>query len=197
MIYEIAKEVATALTAKGVPYGVVYGPERAPASVNETRIVFERDRRATDEFAPPMSPKANPARFGVRWQAVQIWVYAQSTEPGADAKDHERIAEQLVDKLSIALTRVVATRKNQLRIASAHYLGAEELVQLELEQWQGVVYQISCAISRSVDDTTWAGAKAAEATMGGTHGVKLAVPVATTSDHGADGLLPSAETDLG
>ena len=38
------KTLATALQAKGVPFAVVYGPERDPASVNETRVVIERDR---------------------------------------------------------------------------------------------------------------------------------------------------------
>ena len=196
MIYEVTKEVAAALAAKGVPYPVRSGPERAPASVNETRIVFERDRRATDEIAAPMGPNVNPIRFAVRWQAVQIWVYAQSTIDGAAVYDHERIAEQLVDKLTIALTRVVRGRKNQLRIVSAHFLGVDELELLKLEAWQGVVYQVSCAITRSVDDTTWANAKAAEATMGGEHGVGLAVKLTTTGATTEGGALPSVKVDL-
>lgn len=195
MIYTITTEVATALTAKGVPYPVIYGPERAPASVNETRVVIERDRRATDSFAAPMSPKLNPRRFALRWQAVQVWIYAQSTLPGARVEDHERVAEQLVDKLTIALTRAVRTRDNQLRFASAHYLGDAELEQLGLETWQGVVYQISCEISRSVDDTDWVNAKASEATMGGAHGVSIAVPGVTTSTMTTGGALPSVRTD--
>ncbi len=197
MIYEISKEVHTALQVKGVPFPVVYGPERAPASVNETRVVIERDRRATDEFAAPMSPNLNPARFGVRWCAVQVWIYAQSTLPGAASYDHERVAEQLVDKTTIALTRVVRARRNQLRIASAQFLSREELELLGLEAWQGAVYQISCAITRSVDDTNWIGEKAAEATVGGAHGVTIAAGViSATGTTATGGALPSVETDL-
>ena len=198
MIYEVTREVHTALQAQGVPYAVVYGPERAPASVNETRIVIERDRRASDSFAPPMSPALNPRRFGLRWQAVQAWVFAQSTLDGAGVHDHERIAEQLVDKLTIALTRAVVSRKDQLRFTSAHYLGAEEAQLLGLEAWQGVIYQLSCEISRSVDDTSWAGAKAVEATVGGAHGVTIlpgALVVATGSTS-EGGTLPSVKVDL-
>lgn len=195
MIYEITKEVRAALQSKGVPYPVEYGPERAPASVASTRIVIERDRRATDTFAPPMSPKPNPVRFGVRWQAVQIWIYAQSTVDGPAVYDHERIAEQLVDKLTIALTRCVLARRNQLRIGSANYVGAAELELLGIEAWPGVVYQMSVEISRSIDDTNWIGEKSPEATMGGAHGVRLELEVdATATTRG--GALPSVKVDL-
>lgn len=197
MIYAITNEVRTALVAKGVPYPVVYGPERAPASVNETRIVIERDRLASDEIAAPMSPKINPRRVFVRWQAVQVWIYAQSTIDSPMLQDHERIAEQLADKVLIALMSVVRTRKNNFRLTSAHFVGAAELEALGLEQWEGVVYQISCAIDRSVENTTWAGVKAVERAVGGKGGVSIDVSdlmVDGTTEQ--DGTLPSAETEL-
>ena len=204
MLYEISKEISTALQAKGVPFAVVYGPERDPASVNETRVVIERDRRATDEFAAPTGRPLNPRLFAVRWQAVQIWIYAQSTLDGARIEDHEAVAEQLVDKTYVALVKCVAAGKrggaveqhNALRITSAHVLGADELRLLGLEAWQGVIYEISCAIDRAVVDTTWTAEAPATAKMGGAHGVTIAAPVKTTSTQAADGTLPSVKVDL-
>lgn len=195
MLYEIAKEIAEELKAKGVPHPVIYGPERGTGSVAETRVVIERDRYGNDEIGSPTARPANPRMVGVRWLACMATIYAQSTIPGPGVQDHERVADQLVDKLTIALHKVIRVRKNQYRITRSKFLNAEELEVLQIENWPGVVYQIDFAIDRGVFDTTWAGEAKAERKLGGTGGVSMSTTLDADGEATTDaGDLPGAST---
>lgn len=196
MLYEISRQIETELQGKGCPYRVVYGPERAPTGMTDPRVVIERDRSGSDSFAAPTSRAANPRMIGVRWLACKATVFAQSNASGAQVYDHERIADEIVDKLTVALHKIMRARHNQYQISASHFLSAEEAALQGLEQWPGAIYQFAFSIDRGVVDTTWTGAKAAEATMGGEHGVRIkhAITVKGQGDTtAADGALPSAE----
>lgn len=163
MIYSIAQEVATALKAKGVPYPVIYGPERGPRSMTETRIVIERDRRANETLEAPHKRVPNPKMIFVRWLPITARVFAYSPVNGPMTHDHEREADLLVDPLTVAIHTVVRERGNQYRITSAHLLNEDELKLAGLEQWPGVVYELKLQIDRGVNDVTWQGAAKATA----------------------------------
>lgn len=188
MIYEITKEIATELTARGVPYPVVYGPERAPRSMVDPRFVIERDRAGNDELAAPVARNPNPRMIGRRWVACVCRIFACSTLAGAGTHDHEREADQMVDRFTVALHKVVRVRCNQYRLRSAKLMSATELELDGLEQWPGVVYRIEFDVDRAVNDTAWDGTAAATAVSG---------KVATTRSVGQAGSaqLPSATTE--
>lgn len=188
MIYEITKEIATELTAKGVPYPVIYGPERALRVLTDPRFVIERDRAGNDELAAPVARNPNPRMIGVRWLACVCRIYARSTLAGAGTHDHEREADQMADRFTVALHKAVRVRRNQYRIRSAKLMSAAELELDGLEQWPGVVYRIEFDVDRAVNDTTWQGAAAATAVSG-----KPATSVSVSQAGSAS--LPSATTE--
>lgn len=190
MIYEITRELAAELTAKGVPYPVIYGPERAPRPMVDPRIVVERNRDASDEFGAPHKRAANPVMFGVRWLACVATIFAKSNLEGAGTHDHERQADQLVDRFTVALHKVVRVRCNQYRITSAKLLSAAELKLEGLELWQGAVYRLEFSIERGVEDVTWQGAAKATAQPG-----SIATSLSANGDNAtAGGSLPDAQT---
>ena len=185
MIYEITKEIRAELSSKGVPYPVIYGPERAPLSMVDVRLVVERNRSGTDRLDGPRKHAANPQMFGVLWQACRCRVFARSTLPGAGVQDHEREAALIVDRFTVALHRVVRTRKNVYSVTRARFLSAKELELDGLEAWPGVVYEIEFEIDRGVVDTTWPVAPL--------HAI-VTTASATGDASTAAGDLPSAQT---
>lgn len=173
MLYEIHKEIGAELAAKGVPFPVVYGPERGAQRAVSTRIVIERDRQAGDTFGPPKKATKNPPMVGIRSVGCVCRILAASTLSGPGVHDHERVADQIVDKLTIALHKVIRRRNTLYAIQAAGLMSADELQLNGLEQWAGVVYQIKFTVDRGVFDTTFAEEKALEMTIGGTGGASI------------------------
>ena len=195
MIYALSKAIGDLLAAQGCPFKVVYGPERAGAFVNETRIVVERNRLGRDELAAPPSRPLNPKMIGIRWLACTATIYAQSSTPGANVWDHERIADQLVDLFTIALRKAVLSSTHRYTIASANFLPVEELQMLGIEQWPGVVYQLAFTVDRAVDDLPWSGEPAQEVTLG-SNGLGLGLDLNASGQTSTDPSVPSAKVDL-
>lgn len=193
MLYEISKDVSAALVANNVPLPVVYGPERvdAMASVGRQRIVFERDRELGDGVELNMRARpTNPIMIAVRPIGAVCRVYAQSTIAGAAVHDHERIADQAVDKVVAALRKVVATRRTLWRVSSSKLLSAAELEERGLERWPGVVYELRFSVDRGVTDTTWIGEARPEVTIGGEGGVTIATTDEIYLDKAPAGATP-------
>lgn len=172
MIYTISRELDAALQDKGVPFRVVYGPERTDALPNRERIVMERG----PDGAPVMrGTKGNPgSTLMARSQGVTLRVYARSPISGAQQQDHERRADHVVDRITIALERIVRVRRNVFTQVGAGFRKPED-VALELNwpsPWPGVVYEMQCQIDRGVFDRAWPtaetpeGAIAEEVTIG-------------------------------
>jgi len=159
VIYEIHKEVATELKAQGCPLPVVYGPERQGlgAALPASRIVFERDRSRGDVAKPGKARTSNPRMVAARAMGAVCRIYAQSTLTGAAGHDHERLADQAVDLVTVALHKVIGRRQTEWAISSAKLLSREELALRGLEVWPGVVYEMRFAVDRGVFDATWAG----------------------------------------
>jgi hypothetical protein len=159
MLYDVAKLVATSLASRGCPLPVVYGPERfADVGLTNSRIVFERPRKAVDVTKPPRSSKNNPPRRYERSISGLIRVFAHSNVDGARVQDHEDMAEQAVDLVLVSLEVAIAKMKTTHKIGSGGFVSAADMDLDELESWPGVVYELPITIQRAVYDRTWAGA---------------------------------------
>ena len=195
MLREIASEMQCELDARSCPFRIVYGPERAPISLVNCRVVVERDRGGTENVSSPKSRAPNPHMVAVRSTAGKFRVFAKSSLPGASVSDHERVADQMVDKLTVALHTCVRRRNTEYRISGSHILTPEEMQLSDLEAWPGVVYEFKFEIDRGVFDTTWTGEKRPTAGMGGTDGVSLGTSVSIGDSANAND-LPSTQTRI-
>lgn len=169
MLYELTKEVAAELQAKGCPYPVVYGPERTDAilSLSTSRIVFERDRQQGDGLELHTRARTEPRMVATRPISAIVTVYAQATVAGAMTHEHERIADQVIDKLIVALRKRAAARRTLWRTTSSRMLDAEQINARGLERWAGVVYELRFEIDRGVFDTDWVGVGREEVALDG------------------------------
>lgn len=161
MFYDLSRYVATELVTRGCPLRVVYGPERMrDVGLTDPRIVFERARRGSEPVLPPRSSKNNPPRRADREIAGVVRVFGHSTVDGARTQDHEALADQAVDLVIVALQIAAAKMITTVSIGAGGYVPVSDL-DLELEAWPGVVYELPITIRRAVYDRTWAGASKA------------------------------------
>ena len=166
MIADLATEVAAELRDRGVPVPVVYGPERfEDDAIVRTRIVFERDRDGGDGFGfrSEIKPVAAPAMAKidhVRTQGGMLRIWAHNSVAGARAQDHERLADELLDRVSIAIRKCVSRSRTQWSVRSGKFLRAEDIAPTLRGQqvWHGVVYEMRFALERGVYDKKWDGA---------------------------------------
>lgn len=169
MLNEIIRLVSARLITKKVPstYRVVYGPEREVGSIIDTRIVFEYDRNRQDSFGGPVATHLNPTMKLAHEVSFVCRIFAQSTATGATQYEHEELALQILDKVLCALINVIrGTLKGSLTIISGKFLSTEELEMAGMEQWPAAAYEMQFSVTRSVFDTDWTCAKAAEASIG-------------------------------
>jgi hypothetical protein len=158
LVYEITKEVAAELRAKGVPLPVHYGPEATDGAPMRERIVV---RRAPDAIiATPggggrnstESPKT--ATIAVN-QGVSIRIYARNPAAGARVQDHERRCEHVRDRVIVAFDRIVRGRRNRITWASAEYITPEDANPEQTAPFVGVVYELQCFVDRGIADRSW------------------------------------------
>lgn len=195
MLRELSSEMQSELDARSCPFRIIYGPERAPISLVNCRVVVERDRGGTENVSAPKSRAPNPHMVAVRSTAGKCRVFAKSSLPGASVSDHERVADQMVDKLTVALHTCARRRNTEYRISGSHVLTPEELQLSDLEAWPGVVYEFKFEVDRGVFDTTWTGEKRPTAEMGGTGGVSIGTSV-SIGDSANSNDLPSTQTRI-
>lgn len=185
MIYEITKELATKLSARQVPWRVIYGPERTQTVVPvDPRIVVSRDRKGGDEFPGFRSLHRPPSR-GLRRLGVSVRVFAQSTVAGARVQDHERLGDAAVDQVQAALYEIGKIRKTELTLVSGRYLDAAELELEGLLTWPGVVYELRFTVDRNVVDRDWAQVAAEEVEAGTDVTVTSTTQVRLATSNGA------------
>lgn len=166
MLYEITKELDTALQAQGVPLRVVFGPERtAPVTSAAERIVVQHaEGGGADSFGPPMVPGGNPRPQALRRCGAVARIYAQSTLAGAAVQDHRRRAEAVLDRLVVALTALGTSRRSPVELQGGGFI---DLVDEQgTATRSGAVYELRFSIARAVYDTTWAGDALPETTIG-------------------------------
>lgn len=167
MMHEITLAVAEQLRARGVPFAVVFGPERQKTTLTSpVRIVIERDRQVGDGIGPARSVHTNPRMRAVRAIGCVARIFAKSNVAGAGEWDHAELADKLVDKLVVALDVVVRSNQTLWAPVRGKFLTAEELAARDLTTWPGVVYELQFTVDRGVFDSDFAGEAAPKASVG-------------------------------
>lgn len=160
MIYEMSKAVAATLASRKFPVKMIYGPERLPSNARTHVIRFERDRDASDSVVGVRGALRNPRKVLGRELAAAATIWARSSLESAHHGDHERLCEQLVDGLLIAMSewyRVHGHAGSAIDyITDSRYLNPKDLGE-EFEQWPGVVYRIKFRVPRAVHVLTYKG----------------------------------------
>ncbi len=164
MIYELSREIDAHLRAKKFPFPTVYAGRldevRPQTSVTRGCIVIGRDPEASESFALPrsqVSQLVNGTKARVdqnRTLTCRATVFAQATFSGSRLNEHERLCDQMVDMLVVALRHVIAPRQHVYTPPlGGRYLRPEELGADELkgfEQWSGVAYRLFFSVERGI-----------------------------------------------
>lgn len=155
MLHAITLELKAALTARGCPVPVFYGPERpADAATNKPRIVLQYDRDKGDNYSTASSQRSNPKLAFVRAKGCLCRIFAQSNVAGAAVQNHEREADQIADHVQVCLDTIVRNRHTRWSITGGKFMSADDLA-MRGETWTGVVYEFTFSIDRGVSDVTW------------------------------------------
>lgn len=194
MIHEIGVELQAALTVQRCPVTVVDGPEVGRSNaVTRERIVIQRDRGEAERIVGAKGTGRNPRHAFDRVLAAKVTIYAQEPRPGALYFEHERRCDHITDLVLVALQKVLVARKNGgWAIGAGRWVDIDDLAKSDRPNL--VAYEIPFSVPRAVEDRTWAGAAASEATLGGVGGVTIA----NTTEVSAQGdSTPAEETACG
>lgn len=204
MLAAIAIQLGEMLADRGVPYPVVYGPERmSHGSATTPHVTVERSRALGDSTRPNKTIRDNPRVVFVRSIGAVCRVYARSTQSGAAPADHERVADAVVDQILVCLRTIAGGRRTIFESRDGRFLSAVDLDERGLQAWAGVVYELPFTIARGVTDGVYAGESAlaygttpaaAEATAGGEHGFGVAITLDVGESSGSSETLPGATT---
>ena len=165
MTHEVFVLMRAALKAKGVPFEILYGPPQVPLKVGDTRIEFFRDYATGDSLDAPRGVHRNPRMVRRRLVAVCVRIFARSTLTGARRHDHEDLADQLADMVTVALHDIAREQRIPLQIQRGGFAQDETT-----DGWAGVVYELRFKVERGVFDVTFKGAAATEAALTATSG---------------------------
>lgn len=178
--------VQKSMRSRGLPFEVVYGPQRVPDTVGNTRVEFSADREAGDGMLPARSQRANPKQVAVRALGGVCRIFARATMSGAEVHNHEALALKIADMVHTALHEHVRLLPSLWRISKAGFLTDKE----KPDGWLGEVYEFRFQIDRAVAVLTWQDEAAPEGefTTGST--------TLTTSGPGTSSALPSASTRI-
>lgn len=166
MLYEIAKELRAELEAQGVPFAVVYGPERTRStSIDRERIVLAYVREAgSDSYAPPRSQRFDPKCRWICKTSCALRIYAQARVAGATVQDHDRRVLAVRDKAVVAMDKIANARRNAWAPTAGGLVLPDDLA--ASEAWPGAVYEMRFDIERAVHDYNWAGEAAPTVALG-------------------------------
>ncbi len=154
MIHEIGRELEAAIAAKGCPFRVFDREPTKTTTWGRNRIVIERVPE--DKVSAPRFQSRVPKAYFVRDIGGLITIFAQSTVTGAQEFEHERICDDVVDMVLIALRGIAVQRKNGLAITKSTRIPIDDLA--KSERVGGVAHQIAFTIERAVSERRWSGA---------------------------------------
>jgi hypothetical protein len=157
MIYELARELRTALAKRKCPLSVVDGDEATRTTTfARERVVIEFDEDVGDSFGATvgLGGRAHQVRFTVE-SGIKITIYAQSSSAGAKPFEHRNRAIKARDAVMVSLEEVARARVNRVQFTSGRFVRPEDLA--ASETIGGAVYELKCAIQRSVMDSSWDG----------------------------------------
>ncbi len=183
----IFRGVRDRMEAKGLPKSwFTYGPPQVPQSVGGTRLFMCVDEESGDAILPAHSQRKNPEHVAARALGFKIAIYAHSTREGAGRADHEDIAIRIANMCHVAIERLTKTpgTSTMWRPTRAGFVTLQSS-----DGWAGRLYEMRFQIDIAVDDVTFTGDAADEATplAAGTTTLDLEGP-GTSSD------LPNATT---
>jgi hypothetical protein len=159
MLYEVSRDVGTALRAKGCPFGVVYRQRLARVvGVLENVVELAPDEQP-GTVGPPKAVGGNPARRFTWFVPGSAGVHAVAKVAGARAQDHERQADRAVESLLVALDDVL--RGGRRLLWTVRGITPVELEDAaDSETPLGVVREVRFEIQRGVFAVKWDGSGA-------------------------------------
>jgi hypothetical protein len=156
VIHLLAHETQKQLQTKRFPIKVAYGPEAFTRESDTSLIVFHRVG-AGETFPDATSPGRDPKNYSNRKIGFLVLVFAKSSKPSARREDHEVLCDVFVDALACAMVKAASTRRNGLSIDAGHLLTNAEREGAPFERYPGVVYELKCSLTQSVQDFDWDG----------------------------------------
>lgn len=193
MIHEIGRELEAAIAAQGCPFKVFDRESTQTTTWGRNRIVIARDPE--DKVGPPRFQSRVPKVHFVRLIGATITIYAQASVTGAKEFEHERVCDDVVDMVLIALRGIAGARKNALAITKSTRVPIEDLA--KSEKPGGVAHQISFTIERAVSERTWAGSTQGTFALGA-GGMRSRTNVFVSDNDSDPGTVPAgAETSCG
>lgn len=193
MIHEVGRELEAAIAAQGCPFKVFYRESTQTTTWGRNRIVIAREPE--DKVNPPRFQSRVPKVHYVRDVAGVITIFAQASVTGAKEYEHERVCDDVVDMVLIALRGIAGVRKSAIAITKSTRIPIDDLS--KSERVGGVAHQISFTIERAVSERTWAGSTQGTFAVGA-GGVRSRTNVFMSDDDGDPGTVPAgAETSCG
>lgn len=167
MLYELTQELRARLAGKGVPFTVIYGPERGEGAFAHERIVIDELAEGDAFGAAVAGPRGpNGSRMTSTIGAVAR-IYAQSHVTGAAVHDHRRRARAALDAVLVALDDLLrGSRRNGWSPTAGRFLLPADLA--DSETWPGAVYELRFELSRSVLALAWPASEGADGATGPT-----------------------------
>lgn len=146
MIYQMARDLEANLRALKYPVHVLYEPGRMTREHSRPLLItIERDRSRGDSIGTGHSRGVVRSRL----LGVTARVFARSSVAGSRVEDHERLCDQVVDALVIAIVDWgTAARAGDIQFSAARYLTPAEYDGAEMGA--GLVYQLSFGVSRAM-----------------------------------------------
>lgn len=151
--YNLSLWLGAELKKRKYPFAVVYAPERFERANMDPVITFERDRQATEKIGTARGAQANPNKMYTRQLPCKIKIYARDNKRGASIRDHEELADYLVDAVITALEEWShAERGGEIMYSEANFMTPDELEADEHapEGYTGAVYLLRFSIGRGV-----------------------------------------------
>jgi len=156
MIFEISRQLESAIAAKRCPLPVIFGKEATTTTTfARERVVVEYDPDARDAFGPPIAARTSSKVRFVRSIPIKITIYAQAVTTGALPFEHIRRADRVVDVVAVALDDIVRSRGNFFTIVDGGYAIPDDLS--ASETIGGCVYQLRCRVDRGITDINFDG----------------------------------------
>ena len=123
----LAREIEAILRGREFPVRVLYGPQRFAPEGPHMQLRLERDAASPETFGAAPGPRSDDSRPVAQRELSFVWtVHARSSAGGATLGEDERVLDDLVDALFVALREWGSAGKTAVSIGEARILTPEE-----------------------------------------------------------------------
>ncbi len=163
LIYELARDLQTLLTARKFPVNVIHGPPRLGLpetfGAGSLEVHTQLDAQGGDDVGgAARGSKANPRQVGTRAIGVRALIYARSSLDGAGIGDHEKLCQALVDGVIVSLLHWASeTKAVGFAFKSGKMISRDERVAEGSDTPPGAVYELVFSVPRGVYALTYEG----------------------------------------